>query len=549
MSKGVFMDYKQRYELWLEKVKDSSLLEELKTMNEEDKSSAFFKVMEFGTAGLRGIVGAGSNRMNIYTVARATNALVMYMKKNNGKKIAVSYDSRIMSKEFAELVAGICAKQGIEVYLSKELMPTPFLSYMVRFYGCDAGVMITASHNPKDYNGYKVYSSDGCQLLEEPSFEIMKIAENLDEFSFDAMSVEDGLKAGLIFYTDDKILNKYVSEVKSVSLNKIQNIKVLFSALNGTGVQTVPRVLEEQGAAVELNKIQCVPDKNFSTCPYPNPEKIEVYDTSLEIAKETNPDLIIASDPDADRVGVMVNHGGNFVHLTGNEIGVVIEDYLLKNRTTNGGFVVKSVVSTGLAEKIASKYGAECHDVLTGFKYIGEFITNLQKQNREKEFVLGFEESSGYLVGTHVRDKDATVASMFIAEVASELKKQGKTIVDRLGEIYEEFGYYQAYVSSYKFAGSAGDARMKEILKNLRENSPKEFAGLKVLKVTDYIAGVNGLPSANLISFELEENTRVMVRPSGTEPLIKVYLTLTQTKEKNDENNKKLQVCFADMFK
>lgn len=543
------MDYKQRYDLWLEKVKDELLLNELKSMSDEDKNSAFFKVMEFGTAGLRGIVGAGSNRMNIYTVARATNALAIYMKKNGGKKIAISYDSRIMSKEFAELVAGICAKQGIAVHLSKELMPTPFLSYMVRFYGCDAGVMITASHNPKDYNGYKVYDSDGCQLLEEPSFEIMKIAETLDEFSFEALSVEEGLKLGLIKYTDDEILNKYISEVESVSLNKIENISVLFSALNGTGIQTVPRVLSEQGAKVELNKVQCTPDKNFTTCPYPNPEKIEVYETSLGLAKLSNPDLIIASDPDADRVGVMVKHDGKFVHLTGNEIGVIIEDYLLKNRKTKGGFVVKSVVSTGLAEKIAEKYGAKCFDVLTGFKYIGEFITNLEKQGKAKEFVLGFEESSGYLAGTHVRDKDATVASMLIAEVASELKKQNKTIADRLNEIYEEFGYYQAYVSSYKFAGSSGDARMKEILKGLRENPPQEFAGLKVLSVSDYAGGIDGLPSANLISFELEENTRVMVRPSGTEPLIKVYLTLTQTKEKNNKNNKKLQECFEKMFK
>lgn len=543
------MDFKERYNLWLEKVKDKLLLKELKSMTEEQISSAFFKTMEFGTAGLRGVVGAGSNRMNIYTVARATNALAIYMKNTNGKKIAISYDSRNMSKEFAELVAGICAKQGITVYLSKELMPTPFLSFMVRFYGCDAGVMITASHNPKDYNGYKVYGSDGCQLLDEPSYKIMQIAEDLDPFEFDAITVKDGVKKGLIHYTDDKILDEYVSVVESISLNKIEHISVLYSALNGTGMQTLPRVIKERGANVILNEVQCVPDKNFTTCPYPNPEKIEVFETSLELAKTCSPDLIIASDPDADRVGVMVKHLGKYVHLTGNEIGIIIEDYLLSTGKHKGGTVIKSVVSSGLAEKIAEKYGAKCHDVLTGFKYIGEFITNLEKQGKQNEFVLGFEESSGYLVGAHVRDKDATVASMFISEIASELKKQNKTIVDRLNEIYDEFGYYQAYVTSYKFAGEVGDKRMKEILSELRLNPPKEFAGFKVLKVTDYMLGIDGLPKANLISFELEQNSRVMVRPSGTEPLIKVYLTLTQTKELNQENKQKLQSVFEKIFK
>lgn len=543
------MNYKERYELWLSKVKDFQILEELKNMSEDEKSEAFFKDMEFGTAGLRGIVGAGSNRMNIYNVGKVTEALSEYIKNHGGKSIAVSYDSRNMSKEFAELVALISANNGLEVYLSKDMMPTPFLSYMVRYYGCDAGVMITASHNPKDYNGYKVYSSDGCQLLEEPSYEIMKISEKYDPFSYDLMSLEDGVRQGLIKYTDDKILADYVEIVKSVAINKVENITVLYSALNGTGIQTLPRVIEEQGAKVVLNEVQCVPDKNFTTCPYPNPEKIEVYDTSLKLAKTHNPDLIIASDPDADRVGVMVKHGDEYVHLTGNEIGVVIEDYLFANRVQKGGTVIKSVVSTGLAEKIAEKYNATCHDVLTGFKYIGEYITNLEKENKTDEFVLGFEESSGYLVGTHVRDKDATVASMIVCEVASELKKQGKTIVDRLNEIYDEFGYYQAYVTSYKFAGETGDKKMKELLAGLRANPPKEFAGFKVLSVKDYAQGIDGLPKADLISFELEQGTRVMVRPSGTEPLIKVYLTLTKTKEINDENKPKLQKCFAEMFK
>ncbi len=543
------MNYKEKYDLWLQKVTDEATLNELKNMTDDEINSAFFKDMEFGTAGLRGIIGAGSNRMNIYNVGKVTEALSEYVLNHGGKSIAVSYDSRNMSQEFAELVAKIAANNGLVVYLAKEMMPTPFLSYMVRFYGCDAGVMITASHNPKDYNGYKVYDNTGCQLLEEPSIEIMKISEKMDAFSFDLMSLEEGLEKGLIKYTDDEVIVSYVKEVKSVSKAKIEDVSVVFSALNGTGIQTVPRVLTEQGAKIILNEIQAKPDKNFTTCPYPNPEKFEVYETSLPIAKESNADLVIASDPDADRVGVLVNQKGEFVHLTGNEIGIVIADYLFSKRKDKGGIVVKSVVSTSLADKIAEKYSGKCHDVLTGFKYIGEFITNLQKENKESEFVLGFEESSGYLVGTHVRDKDATVASMIICEAASELKKQGKTIVDRLTEIYDEFGYYQAYVTSYKFAGSAGDKKMKELLLGLRTNPPKDFAGFKVLKITDYLTSVNGLPEADLISFELEEGSRVMVRPSGTEPLIKVYLTVTKTKEINDINKTKLQAAFDEMFK
>lgn len=543
------MNYQERYDFWLKNVKDETLLAELKQMSDEQIQSAFFSELEFGTAGLRGIVGAGSNRMNIYNVARVTLALAAYVKQIKGKSIAVSYDTRNMSKEFAELVAGIVAKQGIKVYLAADTMPTPFLSYMVRYYKCDAGVMITASHNPKDYNGYKVYGNDGAQLLEEPSYEIMKIAESFELFKYESLDLEEGLKSGIITYTDNKILEDYISVVKSVSANRIEDVSVVYSALNGTGFQTLPRVITEQGAKVHLNTVQCVPDKNFTTCAYPNPEKIEVYETSLEIAKNNNADLIIASDPDADRVGVMVKHNGEYVHLSGNEIGIVIEDYIFANKKFENGVVVKSVVSTGLADKVANKYGGTVKDVLTGFKYIGEYLTGLEKKGEENRFVLGFEESLGYLIGTHVRDKDATVASMFICEAASALKKQGKTIVDRLNEIYDEFGYYQAYVTTYRFEGNAGDARMKQILRELRTNPPTEFAGFKVVNINDYLKGVEDLPKADLISFRLEHGIKVMIRPSGTEPLIKVYLTLTETREKNQENKPKMQECFKEMFK
>ena len=351
------MDYLERYEYWLKNVKDKRLLAELKQMSDEQKQTAFFSELSFGTAGLRGIVGAGSNRMNIYNVARVTLALAKYVKNINGKSIAVSYDTRNMSKNFAELVAGIIAKQGIKVYLANDTMPTPFLSYMVRYYGCDAGVMITASHNPKNYNGYKVYGSDGSQLLEEPSYEIMKIIESIELFKYDVLDLEEGLKTGVITYTDNKILEDYKTAIKSTSLGKIEDISIIYSALNGSGYQTIPKVLTEQGVNVHLNTVQCIPDGDFTTCSYPNPEKIEVYETSLEMAKKCDVDLIIASDPDADRVGVMVKHAGEFIHLNGNEIGVIIEDYLFSHKSFNKGIVVKSVVSTGLADKIAKKYG------------------------------------------------------------------------------------------------------------------------------------------------------------------------------------------------
>lgn len=542
------METKKRYDLWLKKVKDKNILKELKQMNDDEIQLAFFNDLEFGTAGLRGIVGAGSNRLNIYNVAKVTLALAEYVKKHNGTSVAVCYDSRNMSKEFAELTSGILAQKGIKVYLSRELMPTPFLSYMVRYYGCFSGVMITASHNPKDYNGYKVYSSDGCQLLEEPSFEILEIAKTIDEFDYQSLTIEEGLSEKIISYTDDTIVEQYLSDVKLVSINKIRNVKVLYSALNGTGFQTIPKVLNMQGAVVELNHVQCVPDKNFTTCPYPNPEKLETYESSLVMAKQSKPDVILVSDPDADRIGVMVRHDGEYVKLNGNEIGVILEDYLLLNQNKKHGIIIKSVVSTNLAEEIAKKHGVECINVLTGFKYIGKIITDLASCGKEKDFILGFEESLGYLVGTHVRDKDATVASMIICEIVSELKKYGKTIIDRLNELYDEFGYYQSYVNAYKFTGISGLKKMKKILDDLRKNPPKDFAGFKVNSVLDYSQGINGLPKANLISFKLDDSIQLMIRPSGTEPLIKVYLTLSKTKEQNSLNKEKLNKYFNEKF-
>ena len=467
------MNYREKYEFWLNNVKDKKMLEELKSMNENEIQLAFFKDIAFETAGLRGIVGAGSNCMNIYTVGRVAKAISIYMQKIGGKKIAISYDSRNMSYEFAKLSARIFASYGIKVYLANKLMPTPFLSYMVRFYKCDMGVNVTASHNPKDYNGYKVYDSTGCQLLDEPSYEIIKIANGLELFNISAMSFNKAKETGLVVLTDDKVLDGYIKEVEKQSLQKIEGIKVVYTALNGTGMGTLPRVLKERGAKVVCNKVQCKPDKNFTTCPYPNPERDDVYESSIAIAKENGIDLIVASDPDADRLGVAQLVQGNFVRFTGNEIGVLLADYLFSSKKTKDKILVKSIVSTPLADLVAEKYGGKVVNVLTGFKYIGEFIYKLEKEGREKEFLLGFEESSGYLSGSYVRDKDATVAAMLVLEYASKLKKVGKTLFDRLNEIYDEFGYYQSKVYSFRFEGESGFNRMKEILENFRKNNTK----------------------------------------------------------------------------
>lgn len=543
------MNYREKYEFWLNNVKDKKMLEELKTMNENEIQLAFFKDIAFETAGLRGVVGAGSNCMNIYTVGRVAKAISIYMQKIGGKKIAISYDSRNMSYEFAKLSARIFASYGIKVYLANKLMPTPFLSYMVRFYKCDMGVNVTASHNPKDYNGYKVYDSTGCQLLDEPSYEIINIANGLELFNISAMSFNKAKETGLVVLTDDKVLDSYIKEVEKQSLQKIEGIKVVYTALNGTGMGTLPRVLKERGAKVVYNKVQCKPDKNFTTCPYPNPERDDVYESSIAIAKENGIDLIVASDPDADRLGVAQLVQGNFVRFTGNEIGVLLADYLFSSKKTKDKILVKSIVSTPLADLVAKKYGGKVVNVLTGFKYIGEFIYKLEKEGREKEFLLGFEESSGYLSGSYVRDKDATVAAMLILEYASKLKKVGKTLFERLNEIYDEFGYYQSKVYSFRFEGESGFNRMKEILGNFRKNTPKSFAGFKVNSVLDYENGVRDLPKANVLEYILDGGAKIIVRPSGTEPNIKVYVMLNKTKQQNETDFNLIKKEFDKIMK
>lgn len=541
------MDCTQKYELWLKKVKDDKLLTELKNMSEEQISTAFFKDVEFGTAGMRGVVGAGSNCMNIYTVGKVTEAVARYLSERKNPRIAVSFDSRHMSVEFSEVVARICSKYGIEVYISKEMMPTPFLSYMVRYYGCDLGVMITASHNPKEYNGYKLYDSDGCQLLEEPSKAIMKIAENIDMFDVYIPPIEEGINKGVIKYIDNNVLESYFESVEKTSLNKIENLKVVYSALNGTGANTTPQLLTRRGADVSLVSVQCQKDSDFTTCVNPNPERKDVFALAEDLAIKINADIIVATDPDADRVGVEVNQEGVYQHLSGNEVGVLLADYILSNKKQKG-YIVRSIVTTSLVDKLAEKYDSKVKTVLTGFKYIGNFIKELEKQNKEDEYLLGFEESYGYLVGSYVRDKDATCASMFICEMASELKKQGKTLLDRLNELYAEFGYYQQHVKSYRFEGKSGNEKMKQLLNSLRANPLENIAGNIVRKVVDYSTSVDGLPRADVLLYNLDNGGNVIIRPSGTEPLVKVYITFVKNKEENEKDFERTENFFNEYF-
>lgn len=541
------MQYTEKYNLWVKRVKDKKILNELSNMTEDQKSSAFFKDIEFGTAGMRGIVGAGSNCMNIYTVGRVTEAVAMYLVKNGGTKLAVSYDSRNMSKEFAKLVCRICAKYNITVYCADKMMPTPFLSFMVRYYGCDLGIMITASHNPKEYNGYKVYDNNGCQLLEEPSQAIMDLAESIDMFNVKTTCLKNAIKNGLVVYTGEDVKQSYFNCVKSVSLSKIENVKVVYTALNGTGTNSVPELLESRGAEVVLNKVQCKEDKNFTTCPYPNPEKKEVFATSEVLAEKVNADLIIATDPDADRVGIEVKDEDGYKAFTGNEVGALLTDYILSKGKK--GYIVRSIVSTSLADKIAQNYGAEVKTVLTGFKYIGDFIKSLEDKKQEQKFLLGFEESYGYLAGSYVRDKDATVASMLICEMVSEYKKQGKTLIQKLNELYGKYGLFEHLVKSYRFEGKSGSERMQSILQALRQNPFNNIGTQKVIKSLDYKDGIDGFPKADVLVYFFDNGGSLVIRPSGTEPLIKAYITYSKDKQSNkiyfDETLEFLKKLFA----
>ncbi len=520
------MTAKQKYELWVEKVTDRELLAQLEAIKDDATQieNLFYRDLAFGTGGMRGELGVGTNCFNIYTVARATTGIANYMLKHGYKRAAVSRDSRINSDIFASVVANIFSHDGITVYVCDDIMPTPFLSYMTRECHADIGVMITASHNPARYNGYKVYGSDGCQLTGDAADDIIAEIDKVEFFT--SFMGEDTTN---IRNVPEELVTQYLEEVKRSGFGDAKGIKIVYTPLNGCGYKLVPKILDMIGAEYTFVEEQRLPNGRFPTCPYPNPEKPEALRLGIEKCKKTDADLLIATDPDSDRIGVAVRHQDEYILLTGNEMGVLLTDYMFAMRKELGTLplnpvIIRTVVSTSMVDKIAAEYGAEVKVVLTGFKYIGALIGELEKQGRKDDFIIGFEESYGYLTTTFVRDKDAVAASMLAAEMTAYYARKGQTLFDRLNELYGKFGKY-AYVSkSYEFDGASGSRIITRIMQTLRVMKPDSIGGKKVIGIKDYLPGIDGLPSSDVLKYDLEGGATLVARPSGTEALIKFYI-------------------------
>ncbi len=540
------MSYTEKYEVWKKKVKDRKLHKELLKMTDEVKSEVFYRDLEFGTAGIRGIMGAGTNRINIYNIRKITQGVVLYMKSHGMKKAVISYDSRINSDIFAREAASIFAASEMTVLITPELMPTPFLSFAIRKLGADIGIMITASHNPREYNGYKVYDGTGCQLRDNQTKEIAGIIAKIDAFRLRAHSFDYYVKRGNISYTTKELEDEYLAEIDKIDLGKA-DITAVYTSLNGTGYRLIPQMLENLGCKVIPVPEQIEPSGKFATCPVPNPEKKEALKCGIKLLKSTGADLLIASDPDADRIGVAYISGEKEYILSGNEMGVLMCEYLLTHTSTSSPVIVKTVVSTDLADIIAEKHGAETINVPTGFKYIGNVINELEADGEEDRFLLGFEESQGYLIGTHVRDKDAVVAAKLMAVIASELKKEGKSFGDKLKEIYEKYGNCANTQISYRFEGADGEMKMKSLLSDLRNNPLESIAGIKVEKVVDYLKDDVGFAPVNMINY-IFDGGKVIIRPSGTEPLIKLYLSARLSDAENEKLFNKIKRQFNGIF-
>ena len=538
------MDCRSEYNLWCEKVTDPALAAELKGMDDAAVEDAFYRSLEFGTAGLRGVLGAGTNRMNIYTVGRATQGVADYIKSqaSGGQlgTVAICYDSRINSELFARTSAAVLAANGIKSYVYPRLQPTPALSFATRYLGCAIGINVTASHNPAKYNGYKVYGPDGCQIASEIADAITAAIEHVDMFDdVKTMSFEEAQATGLANFIEEEVLDAFLDAVYEQHIQQdATDFRVVYTPLNGTGLECVKRILDRIGVTdVHVVPEQEKPDGNFPTCPYPNPEIREALECGIQLCEKVHPDLLLATDPDCDRVGTAVKDGDDYQLLSGNEIGVLLLDYICRMRKENGTMpanpvAVTTIVSTSLVDPVAAKYGVDMRRVLTGFKYIGGVIAELEQKNAADSFVFGFEESYGYLAGTHARDKDAVVASMLICQMARYYRTQGRNLYQAMQDIYKEFGYHHNRTNSFTFEGSAGAQAMANIMAGFREKPLQQIAGLKVEQFLDYKQGVNGLPSANVLEFDLEGGNKVIVRPSGTEPKVKVYLfTVGQSSE------------------
>ena len=553
--------YMDDYKRWLAaSLEDADLTKELAQIEGKDEEikDRFAVALKFGTAGLRGVLGAGSNRMNIYVVRQATQGLANWVKTQGGNQlVAISYDSRIKSDVFAKEAACVLAANGIKVRIYDALMPVPALSFATRYYQANAGIMVTASHNPAKYNGYKAYGPDGCQMTDDAAAivyaEIQKtdILEGAKRISF-----EEGVEKGLIEYVGDDCKEGLYDAIKACQVRpglcKTAGLKLVYSPLNGSGLVPVTRILADIGIDdITIVPEQKYPDGNFPTCPYPNPEIYEALHLGLELAKKSGADLMLATDPDADRVGIAMKcPDGSYELVSGNEVGVLLLDYICEGRIEKGTMpknpvAVKSLVSTPLADAVAQSYGVEMRNVLTGFKWIGDQIAGLEAKGEVERFILGFEESYGYLAGPYVRDKDAVVASMLICEMAAYYRSIGSSVKERLESIYAKFGRYLNKVDSFEFPGLSGMDKMAGIMASLRENAPVEIGGYKVTKVVDYKkTEETGLPSANVLVYTLEGGATVIVRPSGTEPKIKTYFT-TLGKDLAEAEAQKAQLAEA----
>lgn len=555
------MDIKREYERWLKlAAADADVSEELRRMDETQMEDAFYRDLSFGTGGLRGVIGAGTNRMNIYTVAKASQGLSDYLKKNfSTPSVVIGYDSRIKSELFAKMAAGVFAANGVTVNIWPALMPVPTVSFAVRYLGASAGVMITASHNPSKYNGYKVYGADGCQITTEAAGEILAEIQKLDIFSdvrtgdFDA-----AVAAGEIRYIPEEVYTAFVEAVKKQSVlfgeevNK--NVAIVYSPLNGSGLKPVTRTLKEMGYTnITVVKEQEQPDGHFPTCPYPNPEIKEAMVLGMEYARKCNADLLLATDPDCDRVGIAVkNRSGEYELLTGNQVGLLLLDYICQQRVKHGKMpadpvMVKTIVTMDMGELIAKHYGVRTVNVLTGFKFIGEQIGKLEKQGKEDSYIFGFEESYGYLTGTYVRDKDGVNGAYIICEMFSYYASRGITLTDKLEELYKTYGYCLNTLHSYTFEGSAGFAKMQAIMQEFRSGIGS-FGGKRVVKLLDYAPGIDGLPRSDVLKFLLEDNCSVVVRPSGTEPKLKLYISVSAKDRETAEMEEKEIVNSAEIF-
>ena len=557
-------DYKSIYHTWLRKVDDVDLSKELKGRNEAQIEDAFYRDLEFGTGGLRGVIGAGTNRRNIYTVAKASQGLSNYICKHypNGKRsVAISRDSRLKSDVFAKIAARVFAANGIEVHIYPQISPVPTLSFATRYLHCSAGVRVTASHNPSKYNGYKVYGEDGCQITTEAAAEVLSEIESIDIFKdIKLISYDEGFEKNLISYIPPKVLTAFIKEVKSQSLlgneSIDKNVAIVYTPLNGTGLIPVTRTLAESGYTnITVVKEQQFPNGYFPTCPFPNPEIQEAMALGRKYATENNADPLLATDPDCDRVGIAVrDKDGNYKLISGNQTGRLLFDYICSRRIALGirpkePVLVKTIVTSDRAEKIADHYHVKTVNVLTGFKYIGEQIGLLEKQGKESNYIFGFEESYGCLTGTYVRDKDAVDGAFRICERFAYYKSKGISLLDKLDELYKTYGYTNNSLHNYEFDGSSGFEKRQKIRKKFRSGI-KEIGGKKVIKSFDYLPGLDGLPKADVLKFVLEDESSIIVRPSGTEPKLKAYISVTkESRQKAKEEDQIIADNLAGFFK